>query len=110
MADPTLKDVLDAVSKMREEMATKTDLAEMESRICAMPDDVADDAPLCLDEEDVQAIYDDAVRIVLTTRRCSTSWLQRKLALSYNCAEYLVEEMDGADWSEPPTDRRTARC
>jgi S-DNA-T family DNA segregation ATPase FtsK/SpoIIIE len=43
-------------------------------------------------EED--ALYDEAVRLVAETRRCSTSWLQRKLGLGYNRAARIVETME----------------
>ncbi|MEO7113039.1 MAG: DNA translocase FtsK, partial [Polyangiaceae bacterium] len=48
------------------------------------------------DEDDAEqdAVYDDAVRIVADTRRCSTSWLQRKLGLGYNRAARIVEMME----------------
>ncbi len=47
------------------------------------------------DEEDEKdAVYDDAVRVVAETRRCSTSWLQRKLGLGYNRAARIVEMME----------------
>ncbi len=48
------------------------------------------------DEDDAEAdpMYDDAVRIVSETRRCSTSWLQRKLSLGYNRAARIVETME----------------
>jgi S-DNA-T family DNA segregation ATPase FtsK/SpoIIIE len=39
-------------------------------------------------------VYDDAVRVVAETRRCSTSWLQRKLGLGYNRAARIVEMME----------------
>jgi DNA segregation ATPase FtsK/SpoIIIE, S-DNA-T family len=39
-------------------------------------------------------VYDDAVRVVADTRRCSTSWLQRKLGLGYNRAARIVEMME----------------
>ena len=48
------------------------------------------------DEDDAEQdpMYDDAVRIVADTRRCSTSWLQRKLGLGYNRAARIVEMME----------------
>lgn len=49
-----------------------------------MPDDDAESDPM----------YDQAVRIVADTRRCSTSWLQRKLGIGYNRAAKLVESME----------------
>ena len=57
------------------------------------PRDDEDDAA---DEDDAEqdAMYDDAVRIVAETRRCSTSWLQRKLGLGYNRAARIVEMME----------------
>jgi S-DNA-T family DNA segregation ATPase FtsK/SpoIIIE len=55
-------------------------------------DEDADAAP----EEDAEqdAMYDQAVQLVAETRRCSTSWLQRKLALGYNRAARIVETME----------------
>ncbi|KYF60711.1 DNA translocase FtsK, partial [Sorangium cellulosum] len=48
------------------------------------------------DTADAEAdpMYDAAVRIVADTRRCSTSWLQRKLGVGYNRAAKLVEAME----------------
>ncbi|MDB4944772.1 MAG: Cell division protein FtsK [Labilithrix sp.] len=53
-----------------------------------------DDAPADEDDAETDAMYDDAVRIVAETRRCSTSWLQRKLGLGYNRAARIVETME----------------
>jgi S-DNA-T family DNA segregation ATPase FtsK/SpoIIIE len=39
-------------------------------------------------------MYDQAVRLVADTKRCSTSWLQRKLGLGYNRAARIVEMME----------------
>ena len=46
------------------------------------------------DDGEADALYDQAIRIVAETRRCSTSWLQRKLAIGYNRAAKLVETME----------------
>jgi S-DNA-T family DNA segregation ATPase FtsK/SpoIIIE len=46
------------------------------------------------DEGEQDAMYDQAVQLVADTRRCSTSWLQRKLALGYNRAARIVETME----------------
>ncbi|MBX3213278.1 MAG: DNA translocase FtsK 4TM domain-containing protein [Labilithrix sp.] len=46
------------------------------------------------DDGETDPMYDDAVRIVSETRRCSTSWLQRKLGLGYNRAARIVETME----------------
>ncbi|MEM1386546.1 MAG: DNA translocase FtsK 4TM domain-containing protein [Pseudomonadota bacterium] len=40
------------------------------------------------------ALYDQAVQIVLKDRKCSTSYIQRKLAIGYNKAARLVEQME----------------
>jgi S-DNA-T family DNA segregation ATPase FtsK/SpoIIIE len=44
------------------------------------------------DSED--ALYDQAVAIVVRDRKCSTSYIQRKLAIGYNKAARLVEQME----------------
>jgi S-DNA-T family DNA segregation ATPase FtsK/SpoIIIE len=54
-----------------------------------------EDAEAAPDEDAEQdAMYDQAVQLVAETRRCSTSWLQRKLALGYNRAARIVETME----------------
>jgi len=40
------------------------------------------------------ALYDQAVQIVIHDRKCSTSYIQRKLAIGYNKAARLVEQME----------------
>ncbi len=61
-------------------------------------DDSASDIDLVLglggntDGED--ALYDQAVQIVIQDRKCSTSYIQRKLAIGYNKAARLVEQME----------------
>ncbi|WP_394825104.1 DNA translocase FtsK 4TM domain-containing protein [Pendulispora albinea] len=53
-----------------------------------------DDAADAEQDAEQDAMYDDAVRLVADTRRCSTSWLQRKLGLGYNRAARIVEMME----------------
>jgi S-DNA-T family DNA segregation ATPase FtsK/SpoIIIE len=55
-----------------------------------------DDDEAEADEADAEQdpLYDDAVRLVADTHRCSTSWLQRKLGLGYNRAARIVEMME----------------
>jgi S-DNA-T family DNA segregation ATPase FtsK/SpoIIIE len=55
-----------------------------------------DDEEAGADEADAEQdpMYDEAVRLVADTRRCSTSWLQRKLQLGYNRAARIVEMME----------------
>jgi S-DNA-T family DNA segregation ATPase FtsK/SpoIIIE len=40
------------------------------------------------------ALYDQAVQVVIKDRKCSTSYIQRKLAIGYNKAARLVEQME----------------
>lgn len=40
------------------------------------------------------ALYDQAVQIVAQDRKCSTSYIQRKLSIGYNKAAKIVEEME----------------
>ena len=45
--------------------------------------------------DDVEnALYDTAVAIVIKDRKCSTSYIQRKLGIGYNKAARLVEQME----------------
>lgn len=44
--------------------------------------------------ESDDVLYDQAVAIVARDRKCSTSYIQRKLAIGYNKAARLVEQME----------------
>jgi len=55
-------------------------------------DEDGDEAEAEAEEND--PMYDAAVRIVADTRRCSTSWIQRKLGVGYNRAAKIVEAME----------------
>jgi len=46
-------------------------------------------------------LYDEAVAIVLRDRKCSTSYIQRKLAIGYNKAARLVEQMEDSQLVSP---------
>ena len=50
--------------------------------------------------------FDEAVRIVAETRRCSTSWLQRKMTIGYNRAAKIVEMMEKLGMVGPPNGAR----
>lgn len=65
------------------------------------PDEDADDRqsggggmPGTMDEEEAMSLYDRAVAIVLRDRKCSTSYIQRRLSVGYNKAASLVEQME----------------
>ena len=47
------------------------------------------------------ALYDTAVAIVARDRKCSTSYIQRKLAIGYNKAARLVEQMEDSGLVSP---------
>ncbi|MDX3924207.1 MAG: DNA translocase FtsK [Shinella sp.] len=44
--------------------------------------------------EDGNDLYDKAVKVVLRDKKCSTSYIQRRLAIGYNRAASLVERME----------------
>ncbi len=51
-------------------------------------------APGSMDAEESGDLYDRAVAIVLRDRKCSTSYIQRRLSIGYNKAASLVEAME----------------
>jgi S-DNA-T family DNA segregation ATPase FtsK/SpoIIIE len=51
-------------------------------------------APGSMDAEESGDLYDRAVAIVLRDRKCSTSYIQRRLSVGYNKAASLVEKME----------------
>ena len=51
-------------------------------------------APGSMDAEESGDMYDRAVAIVLRDRKCSTSYIQRRLSVGYNKAASLVERME----------------
>ena len=46
------------------------------------------------DSDSDNALYDQAVAIVAQDRKCSTSYIQRKLSIGYNRAAKIVETME----------------
>ena len=51
-------------------------------------------APGSMDAEEGGDLYDRAVNIVLRDKKCSTSYIQRRLSVGYNKAASLVERME----------------
>jgi S-DNA-T family DNA segregation ATPase FtsK/SpoIIIE len=47
-------------------------------------------------------LYDQAVRLVAESGKCSTSWIQRKLGIGYNRAAKIVESMERHGIVGPP--------
>ena len=58
--------------------------------------DVEGETPLpgSMDAEEGGDLYDRAVNIVLRDKKCSTSYIQRRLSVGYNKAASLVERME----------------
>ena len=54
------------------------------------------------EQEKLDPRFDEAVRIVADTQRCSTSWLQRKMTIGYNRAAKIVECMENRGIVGPP--------
>ena len=50
--------------------------------------------PGSMDADESSDLYDRAVNIVLRDRKCSTSYIQRRLSVGYNKAASLVERME----------------
>ena len=50
--------------------------------------------PLPADDDECGDLYDRAVAIVLRDKKCSTSYVQRRLSIGYNKAASLVERME----------------
>ncbi|MDQ0322386.1 S-DNA-T family DNA segregation ATPase FtsK/SpoIIIE [Pararhizobium capsulatum DSM 1112] len=62
-------------------------------------DDTADEDAAVFDktamgEDDGDDLYDKAVKVVLRDKKCSTSYIQRRLSIGYNRAASLVERME----------------
>jgi S-DNA-T family DNA segregation ATPase FtsK/SpoIIIE len=70
-----------------------------------MPDgQVISDTGVLLDssDDDVDPLYEQAVRIVIETRRASISGVQRRLKIGYNRSARMIEEMERTGIVSPP--------
>ena len=75
---------------------------EYHDAILRSDEDSAEEA----DDMPVDPRFDEAVRIVAETQRCSTSWLQRKMTIGYNRAAKIVELMERRGMVGPPNGAR----
>ncbi|CDX48751.1 Cell division FtsK/SpoIIIE [Mesorhizobium plurifarium] len=61
-------------------------------------EETADTGPVfdksAIAEEDGDALYEEAVKVVKRDKKCSTSYIQRRLGVGYNRAASLVERME----------------
>ncbi|RWG89436.1 DNA translocase FtsK [Mesorhizobium sp.] len=61
-------------------------------------EEAADTGPVfdkgSIDAEDGDALYEEAVKVVKRDKKCSTSYIQRRLGIGYNRAASLVERME----------------
>ncbi|WP_208433985.1 DNA translocase FtsK [Bartonella taylorii] len=74
-------------------LATVTD-SEDDNKDVELADSVAEVSTAENLGEDGEELYMQAVKIVMRDRKCSTSYIQRRLAIGYNKAASLVERME----------------
>lgn len=48
------------------------------------------------DDAESDPLYDQAVALVIETRKASVSWVQRRLKIGYNRAARMVEQMEAS--------------
>ncbi|WP_413154346.1 DNA translocase FtsK [Bartonella sp. cb54] len=74
-------------------LATVTD-SEEDSQGMESADSVAKTAVAESSSENGEELYAQAVKIVMRDKKCSTSYIQRRLSIGYNKAASLVERME----------------
>ncbi len=88
----------DEVAALTEYLRSQGTPQYHEAILQACEDEESGDA----DQDKLDARFDEAVRIVADTQRCSTSWLQRKMTIGYNRAAKIVESMEIRGIVGPP--------
>jgi len=88
----------DEVAALTDYLRTQGAPQYHEAILQAGEDDEASDG----EQEKLDPRFDEAVRIVADTQRCSTSWLQRKMTIGYNRAAKIVESMENRGIVGPP--------
>ncbi|WP_407965671.1 DNA translocase FtsK [Bartonella sp. C271] len=74
-------------------LTTVTDSEENDND-AEIADSVSEIVSVGSSSEDGEELYVQAVKIVLRDKKCSTSYIQRRLAIGYNKAASLVERME----------------
>jgi S-DNA-T family DNA segregation ATPase FtsK/SpoIIIE len=68
----------------------------IDSILAAAADSGDEDAPVVAGDAEADPLYDQAVSVVLKTRRPSISLVQRHLRIGYNRSARLIEQMERA--------------
>jgi S-DNA-T family DNA segregation ATPase FtsK/SpoIIIE len=90
------------VNRLTDYLRTQGTPEYHEAILAASPEDDEESG----EDQEMDARFDEAVRIVSETRRCSTSWLQRKMTIGYNRAAKIVEMMERRGLVGPPNGAR----
>ena len=59
-----------------------------------LADEDEGDVYAAVDGDDGDTLYAEAVKVVTRDKKCSTSYIQRRLGIGYNRAASLVERME----------------
>jgi S-DNA-T family DNA segregation ATPase FtsK/SpoIIIE len=75
-----------------EYLGTVTEDADEEEAV--EPEDAAVFDKSAMGEDDGDDLYEKAIKVVMRDKKCSTSYIQRRLSIGYNRAASLVERME----------------
>jgi len=89
----------DEVQRVTDHLRAQGEPEYDESIVKGRDDDDEGKSP---DDAEDDPLYDQAVRTVSESGKCSTSWLQRKLGVGYNRAAKIVETMEKNGIVGPP--------